>query len=58
MDAPTPSSAAGDENRPLRVGGGQPTWFGVAVATLALAGVLAGEFLERSLFFTTASPPR
>jgi DMSO reductase anchor subunit len=38
--------------------GGQPTWLGVAVATVALAGVVAGEFLERSLFFTTASPPR
>jgi formate dehydrogenase iron-sulfur subunit len=38
--------------------GGQPTWLAVAVATLALAGVVVGEFLERSLFFTTASPPR
>jgi Fe-S-cluster-containing dehydrogenase component/DMSO reductase anchor subunit len=38
--------------------GGQPTWLGVVVATLALVGVVAGELLERSLFFTTASPPR
>jgi hypothetical protein len=38
--------------------GAQPTWLAVAVATLALAGVVVGEFLERSLFFTTASPPR
>jgi hypothetical protein len=38
--------------------GGQPTWLAVAVATLALVGVVVGEFLERSLFFTTAGPPR
>jgi DMSO reductase anchor subunit len=38
--------------------GRRPTWLAVAVATLALAGVGVGEFLERSLFFTTASPPR
>jgi DMSO reductase anchor subunit len=37
--------------------GRQPTWLAVAVATFALAGVVVGELLERSLFFTTASPP-
>ena len=38
--------------------GGGATWPGVAVATMALVGVVAGELLERSLFFTSASPPR
>ncbi|HLY83867.1 MAG TPA: DmsC/YnfH family molybdoenzyme membrane anchor subunit [Acidimicrobiales bacterium] len=37
--------------------GGRPTWLAVAVATLALTGVMVGELSERSLFFTTASPP-
>jgi formate dehydrogenase iron-sulfur subunit len=36
---------------------GRPSGLGVAIATLALAGVVAGELLERSLFFTTAGPP-
>ena len=35
-----------------------PNWLGVAVATLAIISLVAGEYLERSLFFTTASPPR
>ncbi|MBV8161040.1 MAG: dimethyl sulfoxide reductase anchor subunit [Acidimicrobiia bacterium] len=35
-----------------------PGWLGVAVATAILGGVVGGELLERSLFFTAASPPR
>ena len=31
---------------------------GVAGSTVALVGIVLGELLERSLFFTTASPPR
>jgi Fe-S-cluster-containing dehydrogenase component/DMSO reductase anchor subunit len=38
--------------------GGWPTWSVVAIATLAQGGVLTGELLERSMFFTAASPPR
>ena len=38
--------------------GHPPTGARAAVATLVLAGVVAGELLERSLFFTAASPPR
>lgn len=34
---------------------GQGAWPAAALATLALGGVVAGELLERSLFFTTAS---
>lgn len=37
---------------------GSPNWLGVAVATVAVILLVAGEYLERSLFFTTASPPR
>jgi Fe-S-cluster-containing dehydrogenase component/DMSO reductase anchor subunit len=33
-------------------------WLRLPMATLVLAGVVTGELLERSLFFTTASPPR
>jgi formate dehydrogenase iron-sulfur subunit len=38
--------------------GSWPTWPGVVVATLMLGGVLVGELVERSMFFTAASPPR
>ena len=31
---------------------------GLIIATASLAAVVAGELLERSLFFRTASPPR
>jgi DMSO reductase anchor subunit len=37
---------------------GRTTWLGAAALTLALLLIVAGELLERSLFFTTASPPR
>jgi formate dehydrogenase iron-sulfur subunit len=50
---------AGGVALPLLFAGihGRPSLLGAAMATLALAGVVAGELLERSLFFTTASPP-
>ena len=38
--------------------GGLPAWLVVSVATPALVGVVAGELLERSLFFSAASAPR
>jgi hypothetical protein len=34
------------------------SWPGVLGATVALILIVAGELFERSLFFTTASPPR
>ena len=37
---------------------GRTSWLGAAGFTLALLLLVAGELLERSLFFTTASPPR
>jgi Fe-S-cluster-containing dehydrogenase component/DMSO reductase anchor subunit len=37
---------------------GRTTWLGAAAVTLALVLIVCGELLERSLFFTTASPPR
>jgi Fe-S-cluster-containing dehydrogenase component/DMSO reductase anchor subunit len=37
---------------------GRTTWLGAAAFTLSLLLIVAGELLERSLFFTTASPPR
>jgi hypothetical protein len=36
----------------------RPSWLSIVLATAALAAVVAGELAERSLFFTTASPPR
>ncbi|MHB8464017.1 MAG: DmsC/YnfH family molybdoenzyme membrane anchor subunit [Acidimicrobiales bacterium] len=36
----------------------RPSWVSVGLATVAVVGVVAGELAERSLFFTTASPPR
>jgi len=36
---------------------GPATWFETAIAVAACAAVVAGECAERSLFFTTASPP-
>ena len=39
----------------------RPLWelgLGVGAVTLALVLIVSGELLERSLFFTTASPPR
>ena len=38
--------------------GARATWPALAVATLMLGGVLIGELVERSMFFTAASPPR
>ncbi|MHB8669728.1 MAG: DmsC/YnfH family molybdoenzyme membrane anchor subunit [Acidimicrobiales bacterium] len=32
-------------------------WLGLTALTAALAGIVGGELLERSLFFTAASPP-
>jgi hypothetical protein len=40
------------------VADGRTTWLGAAAFTLSLLLIVAGELLERSLFFTTASPPR
>jgi len=37
---------------------GFPSWLAVVTSTVVLVGVAAGELLERSLFFTAASPPR
>ncbi len=37
---------------------GLPGWLRLVGATVVLAGVVVGELLERSLFFTAASPPR
>jgi formate dehydrogenase iron-sulfur subunit len=34
------------------------SWPAVAVSTIALVGIVAGELLERFEFFTAASPPR
>ena len=50
---------AGGVALPLLFAGirGQPSLLGAVIATVAVAGVVAGELLERSLFFTTASPP-
>jgi len=36
----------------------QTPWFSVAGTSVALALIVWGELGERSLFFTTASPPR
>jgi Fe-S-cluster-containing dehydrogenase component/DMSO reductase anchor subunit len=35
-----------------------PLWIGVPLATLMVAGVVAGELLERFRFFTASAPPR
>jgi DMSO reductase anchor subunit len=35
-----------------------PLWIGVPLATLMVAGVMAGELLERFRFFTASAPPR
>ena len=40
------------------VASGGQGWLGMVAATGSVAGVVAGELLERSLFFTTAAPPR
>jgi len=37
---------------------GHTTWLGGIGITLALILIVGGELLERSLFFTAASPPR
>jgi DMSO reductase anchor subunit/ferredoxin len=34
------------------------SWVSTALMTVALATLVAGELIERTLFFTTASPPR
>lgn len=39
-------------------GGHRPSLLSVVLATAAFAATVAGELVERSLFFTTASPPR